>query len=118
MDDNGFSRKDLRKEVAKGDLNIETKTEGNVSEDFLKYLMNHQYKMNMRQYILAFIMMVVGIAVNFIKKDGIGITIGSLAQGDINVSNITVNLGALLILGSLFIIYNITKNSNINFKNK
>ncbi len=61
-------------------------------------------------------MMLAGLGISLIKKDGIGITVGSLVQGDTTVSNVTVNLGALLIIGSLLALVNIIKNSNVNFK--
>lgn len=118
MADDGFSRKNMRKEVAKGDLNVETKAKGKLDEGILKQLIDYQYKMNRLQYIVMGIMMLLGIVISFINKDGIGITVGSLVQGDTTVSNITVNLGALLILGSLFILINVVKNSNTNFKDK
>lgn len=112
-----FSRRKMKKEVAKGDFNVETKAKGK-QNDALKELIKYQYKTNILQYIIVGIMMLLGIAISFINEDGIGITVGSLVQGDTTVSNITVNLGALLILGSLFILINVVKNSNTNFKEK
>ena len=117
MEDSDFSRRKMKKEVAKGDFNVETKAKGK-QNDALKELIKYQYKTNILQYIIVGIMMLLGIAISFINEDGIGITVGSLVQGDTTVSNITVNLGALLILGSLFILINGVKNSNTNFKEK
>lgn len=118
MANDGFSRKDMRKELAQGDLSLETKAKGKLDEGMLKQLIDYQYKINRLQYIVMGIMALLGIVISFINKDGIGITVGSLVQGDTTVSNITVNLGALLILGSFFILINIVKNSNTNFKDK
>ncbi len=117
MQENGFSRKKMEKEVAKGDLNVETKGKGK-KNDVLEQVIKYQYETNKLQYISAFIMLLLGIIISFINKDGIGITIGSLVQGDTTVSNVTVNLGALLILGGLFILINVVKNSNTNYKEK
>lgn len=112
-----FQEKKMEKEVAKGDLNVETKGKGK-KNDVLEQVIKYQYETNKLQYISAFIMLLLGIIISFINKDGIGITIGSLVQGDTTVSNVTVNLGALLILGGLFILINVVKNSNTNYKEK
>lgn len=116
MENDEFFRKKMKGKVAKGDLNIENGGEGRLDQDNLTQLIDYQYKINKFQYIMVAVMMLLGIAISFINKDGIGITIGSLIQEETTVSDVTVNLGALLILGSLLILINITKNSNTNFK--
>lgn len=117
MADNGFKRQDMKGEVAKGDLNVEVK-KGQFNNETLKLLMEHQAKMNKAQYIAAATMVALGIAVSFINKNGIGIAVGSLVQGGVTVSDITVNLGALLVLAGFFAFLVILKNSNTSFKEK
>lgn len=63
-------------------------------------------------------MVVLGIITSFVSKNGIAVTIGSLVQGDTTVSNITANLGALLILGGLYVFLMVVKNSNTKLKQK
>lgn len=116
MSGDGFSRENMKKEIAKGNLNIETK--GKSDKGILKQVINYQYKMNIAQYIIVIVMIFVGIIISFINKDGIGITVGSLVQGDMTISNITVNLGALLILGGFIGWVNLIRSSNTNLKEK
>ena len=47
-----------------------------------------------------------------------GIIICTIIQEDTTISNITVNLGVLLILGGVVILINVAKESNTNFKEK
>lgn len=118
MSENNFSREGLKKEVAKGNLSIDTKLQGKNSDAIIKKLMDYQFKTNIIQYISAGIMLILGILISFINENGVGVTIGSLVQGDTVVSNITVNLGALLIFGSFYVFLNVVKNSNTNYREK
>lgn len=117
MEDNGFNRQDMKGEVARGDLNVKV-GKGQFDNETLKLLLEHQAKMNRQQYIVVAVMVILGIIVNFINKNGIGMTVGSLVQGNVTVSNITVNLGALLVFAGFFGFLVIVKNSNTNFKEK
>lgn len=118
MTNDGFFRKNMKNEIAQGNLTVATKSNEKIEHSTLKELTGYQYKMNRLQYIVTVVMIMLGIFISFINRDGIGITIGSLVQGDTTVSNITVNLGALLILGGIVILINITKKSNTNFEEK
>lgn len=118
MSGNDFSRKLMEKEIAKGNLDIEAKAKEMPSEATIKSLVDYQFKTNIIQYITAGIMVALGIITSFASKNGIAVTIGSLVQGDTTVSNITVNLGALLILGGLYVFLMVVKNSNTKLKQK
>lgn len=118
MNGSGFSRKNMKKEVAKGNLEIQKTSKDNQSDSIIKDLIDYQFKTNIIQYISAFIMFVLGIIISFVNKNGIAVTIGSLVQGDTAVSNITVNLGALFIFGGFYVFLIIVKNSNTKFKQK
>ena len=118
MSGSDFKKKEMKKEVAKSDLNIKASLGGKNRNDTLGKLINYQLKINITQYISAGIMLISGIVISLANENGIGITIGSFVQGDTTVSNITVNLGALLILGGLYVFLNVVKNSNTNFKEK
>ena len=118
MSENSFSRKEMKKEVAKGNLDIEINAKENQNYDTIKALIDYQFKTNIIQYISGGIMVALGIIISFVNKNGIAITIGSLVQGDTTVSNITVNLGALLIFGGFYVFLFIVKNSNTKIKQK
>lgn len=118
MSENGFSRNQLKGEIAKGSMSIDVAPGEKVSPATIKALLAYQFKINGIQYISAGVMLVAGIVISFVNQNGIAVTIGSLVQGDTTVSNITVNLGALLILGGLYTFLVIVKNSNTEFKQK
>lgn len=118
MEESNFSRKSLKGEVAQGNLEMEVKSKNQKSDSTVKDLIDYQFKVNLIQYSSAGIMAVLGIIISFINKNGIAVTIGSLVQGDTTVSNITVNLGALLILGGFYVFLVSVKNSNTKLKQK
>ena len=116
MSERGFSRDQFKGEVAKGNMSIDVDSKKKSSEATIKALLAYQFKINSIQYISAGLMLIAGIIISFVNQNGIAVTIGSLVQGDTTVSNITVNLGALLILGGLYTLLIIVKNSNTDFK--
>lgn len=118
MLDEHFSRENMKKEIAQANLNAEVDANGSKNKGIIKRILKHHQKIIILQYIVSIVMIIFGIILSCITEGGIGITIGSLVQGDTEISNITVNFGALLILCGFIILINVIKNSDINFKEK
>lgn len=68
------------------------------------------------QLLLSGLMMLIGLLICIVKEDGVAIVIGSLVQGNTVVSNITINLGALMLIGGFLVACLSIKDMDIKIK--
>lgn len=86
--------------------------EGNLSPKILKQLRKQQIILTTIQYVISFIILILGICLyNFL--DNIHFKIGTITIKDVEIQQIDINIAAVLILLSLYMIAKVTINLNI-----
>ena len=86
-----------------------------LSKKQLEMLLKQQRQLTLIQYLVSLVIFIIGVVMYFCFKD-IEICIGSISLEPATLNDITLNIGAILILLSFYMGAKITLNLNIDIK--
>ncbi|MCM1295632.1 MAG: hypothetical protein NC311_08815 [Muribaculaceae bacterium] len=101
---------DMSEERAKSSVVIDK----NIKPKALHKILKHQVILTLIQYVVSIIIFIIGICL-YIKGDLSNLIIGTIHINDIEIQNLKINIGAFLILISVYMFMKITLNLNISF---